>query len=96
MPASGNAQFADAAAPEVLGSDLKVTLADGRVVSYANLDYAATAPCLAAVASAVNDLLPWYASVHRGAGAASRRATASTSRRGRRSRTSSAPGRTTA
>ncbi|MFZ0047892.1 MAG: aminotransferase class V-fold PLP-dependent enzyme [Streptosporangiaceae bacterium] len=75
MPASGNAQFADAAAPEVLGSDLKVTLADGRVVSYANLDYAATAPCLAAVASAVNDLLPWYASVHRGAGAASRRCT---------------------
>jgi selenocysteine lyase/cysteine desulfurase len=45
------------------------------VVDYANLDYAATAPCLAAVAEAVNRLLPWYASVHRGAGAASRRCT---------------------
>jgi selenocysteine lyase/cysteine desulfurase len=68
---------ADLAHPgtEVLGSDLKVTLADGRVAGYANLDYAATAPCLASVAAAVNDLLPWYASVHRGAGAASRRCT---------------------
>jgi len=62
-------------APAVLGSDVKVTLADGRVVSYANLDYAATAPCLASVADAVNELLPWYASVHRGAGALSRRCT---------------------
>jgi selenocysteine lyase/cysteine desulfurase len=61
--------------PEVLGSDLKVALADGRVVGYANLDYAATAPCLTTVATAVNELLPWYASVHRGAGAASRRCT---------------------
>jgi len=63
------------ARPEVLGQDLKVTLADGRVVSYANLDYAATAPCLAPVAAKVADLLPWHASVHRGAGAASRRCT---------------------
>jgi len=66
---------AGAAGPEVLGGDLKVTLGDGRVVSYANLDYAATAPCLAPVAAAVNELLPWHASVHRGAGAASRRCT---------------------
>jgi selenocysteine lyase/cysteine desulfurase len=60
---------------EVLGADLKITLADGRIVGYANLDYAATAPCLASVAAAVTELLPWYASVHRGAGAASRRCT---------------------
>jgi selenocysteine lyase/cysteine desulfurase len=40
-----------------------------------NLDYAATAPCLRAAADAVNDLLPWYASVHRGAGALSQRCT---------------------
>ncbi|HEY2669430.1 MAG TPA: aminotransferase class V-fold PLP-dependent enzyme [Rugosimonospora sp.] len=59
----------------VLGERLPVTLADGRAVDYANLDYAATAPCLAAVADAVNELLPWHASVHRGAGAASRRCT---------------------
>ena len=75
MPASHQAPFPHPAAPEVLGSDLKVTLTDGRVAGYANLDYAATAPCLAAVAAAVNDLLPWYASVHRGAGALSRRCT---------------------
>ncbi|MBO4206678.1 aminotransferase class V-fold PLP-dependent enzyme [Micromonospora echinofusca] len=36
-----------------------------------NLDYAASAPCLRAAADAVTGLLPWYASVHRGAGALS-------------------------
>jgi selenocysteine lyase/cysteine desulfurase len=61
--------------PAVLGGDLLVPLSDGRTVSHANLDYAATAPCLAVVAETVAELLPWYASVHRGAGAASRRCT---------------------
>jgi selenocysteine lyase/cysteine desulfurase len=61
--------------PAVLGGDLPVPLAGGRTVTYANLDYAATAPCLAVVAETVSELLPWYASVHRGAGAASRRCT---------------------
>lgn len=45
------------------------------VDGYANLDYAATAPCLVAAQVAVADLLPWYASVHRGAGELSRRCT---------------------
>lgn len=40
-----------------------------------NLDYAATAPCARAASDAVNALLPWYASVHRGAGALSQRCT---------------------
>ncbi|KXK62264.1 cysteine desulfurase [Micromonospora rosaria] len=40
-----------------------------------NLDYAASAPCVRAAADAVSALLPWYASVHRGAGALSRRCT---------------------
>lgn len=40
-----------------------------------NLDYAATAPCARAAADAVAELLPWYGSVHRGAGALSRRCT---------------------
>ncbi|AVT36459.1 aminotransferase class V-fold PLP-dependent enzyme [Plantactinospora sp. BB1] len=40
-----------------------------------NLDYAATAPCARAAADAVAELLPWYGSVHRGAGALSRRST---------------------
>ncbi|WP_035856647.1 aminotransferase class V-fold PLP-dependent enzyme [Cryptosporangium arvum] len=59
----------------VLGDDLPVTLADGTLTDHVNLDYAATAPCLAAAAEAVNAILPWYASVHRGAGAASQRCT---------------------
>jgi len=61
--------------PAVLGAHLPVTLSDGRTVEHANLDYAATAPCLEAAALAVTELLPWYGSVHRGAGAVSRRCT---------------------
>ncbi len=77
VPPSAPAAASDAVLPglAVLGDRLPVTLPDGRTVDYANLDYAATAPCLAAVADAVNELLPWHASVHRGAGAASRRCT---------------------
>lgn len=40
-----------------------------------NLDYAATAPCARAASDAVAEILPWYASVHRGAGALSQRCT---------------------
>jgi selenocysteine lyase/cysteine desulfurase len=40
-----------------------------------NFDYAATAPCLRAAATAVTEILPWYGSVHRGAGALSQRCT---------------------
>jgi selenocysteine lyase/cysteine desulfurase len=46
-----------------------------RVPGEINLDYAATAPCLKVAADAVAELLPWYASVHRGAGALSQRCT---------------------
>ncbi|MFG2037689.1 aminotransferase class V-fold PLP-dependent enzyme [Dactylosporangium sp. NPDC048998] len=53
----------------------EVKLRDGRSVDFANLDIAATAPCLRAVADAVADLLPYYGSVHRGAGALSERCT---------------------
>jgi selenocysteine lyase/cysteine desulfurase len=35
---------------------------------YANLDYAASAPCLQQVADRVAEVLPWYSSVHRGTG----------------------------
>jgi selenocysteine lyase/cysteine desulfurase len=41
-----------------------------------NLDYAASAPALTAVAEQVSEMLPLYASVHRGAGYASRACTA--------------------
>ncbi|MFE3777608.1 aminotransferase class V-fold PLP-dependent enzyme [Amycolatopsis sp. NPDC059090] len=57
--------------PRVVGADLEVPLITGGTAAYANLDHAASAPCLEKVALAVNELLPWYASVHRGAGLAS-------------------------
>src|ERR687887_1595968 len=59
------------AVPAVTGARLTVPLVDGRRVPYANLDHAASAPCLESVRDAVDELLPWYASVHRGAGFAS-------------------------
>ncbi|WP_306367026.1 aminotransferase class V-fold PLP-dependent enzyme [Nocardiopsis sp. CC223A] len=45
-----------------------VPLVFGGRVEYANLDYAASAPCLTPVAEALSAALPHYASVHRGAG----------------------------
>jgi selenocysteine lyase/cysteine desulfurase len=54
---------------ELVGADLRVPVAGGDESQYANLDVAATAPCLVAVKDAVDALLPWYSSVHRGAGA---------------------------
>lgn len=55
----------------VVGADLRVPLVTGELVPYVNLDYAASAPCLTAVRDAVDAALPWYSSVHRGAGFAS-------------------------
>ncbi|WP_037367950.1 aminotransferase class V-fold PLP-dependent enzyme [Amycolatopsis orientalis] len=60
-----------AAVPAVAGAALRVPLVTGGDIGYANLDHAASAPCLDAVRSAVDEFLPWYASVHRGAGFAS-------------------------
>ncbi|WP_412741352.1 aminotransferase class V-fold PLP-dependent enzyme [Krasilnikovia sp. MM14-A1004] len=59
----------------VLGGDVTVRVADGRLLPYANLDVAATAPCAVVAADAVTRMLPTYASVHRGAGALSQRCT---------------------
>ncbi len=56
---------------EVVGAGLEVPLVTGAYVRYANLDYAASAPALRAVADRVAELLPLYSSVHRGAGYAS-------------------------
>lgn len=64
-------QRATRTVPEVVGGDLKVPLVTGALVPYANLDYAASTPSLAAVRHAVDGMLPWYSSVHRGAGFAS-------------------------
>jgi len=56
---------------DVVGAGLQVPLVTGGAVRYVNLDYAASAPALVAVADQVTGLLPLYSSVHRGAGYAS-------------------------
>ncbi|WP_280480478.1 aminotransferase class V-fold PLP-dependent enzyme [Nocardia cyriacigeorgica] len=61
-----------AALARVSGDDLHVPLVQGGTCTYANFDYAASAPALAQVTDRVQRLLPYYASVHRGAGYASR------------------------
>jgi len=69
---AADAARADSTGPgplaDVVGAGLKVPLVTGGTARYANLDYAASAPALRAVAGQVTDLLPLYASVHRGAG----------------------------
>ena len=60
----------------LIGSDTLVPLIDGRTVAYANLDIAASAPALELVAERVAQVLPLYASVHRGAGYLSQVSTA--------------------
>ena len=51
-----------------VGGQTRVPLIDGTWVTYANLDLAASAPALESVAARVAEVLPYYASVHRGAG----------------------------
>ncbi|WP_353942113.1 aminotransferase class V-fold PLP-dependent enzyme [Streptomyces sp. HUAS MG91] len=59
----------DIAAPlPVLGRDVTVPLVTGGEVTYAALDYAASAPALQRVWDDVAAYAPYYGSVHRGAG----------------------------
>jgi len=55
----------------VIGGYLRVPLVDGSEVRYTNLDYAASSPALEVVGQHITEMLPFYASVHRGAGYAS-------------------------
>ncbi len=55
-----------------VGDDLRVPLVTGELVRYVDLDNAASTRSSCVVATAVEDLLPWYSSVHRGAGITSR------------------------
>jgi selenocysteine lyase/cysteine desulfurase len=64
-------EMSDSALLPVIGGDLRVPLVDGSEVRYTNLDYAASAPALEVVGKHVIEMLPLYASVHRGAGYAS-------------------------
>ena len=60
----------------VVGAATEVPLVGGGCVRYANLDHAATAPALTAVAERIEALLPLVGSVHRGSGIPSRAASA--------------------
>jgi selenocysteine lyase/cysteine desulfurase len=60
----------------LVGTDVEVPLVTGGRRRYVNLDYAASAPALQSVHDAVEELLRWYSSVHRGAGFKSRASTA--------------------
>ena len=59
----------------LVGDDVSVPCGDGRERRYLNLDSAASTNALPAVARQVQEFLPWYSSVHRGAGYKSRHAT---------------------
>lgn len=61
-------------ADSVLGTDEMVPVLDGQR-RYLALDNAASTPPLKAVMAAVDRFMPWYSSVHRGAGLKSQRAT---------------------
>jgi selenocysteine lyase/cysteine desulfurase len=69
-------QSGTAAGPvAMVGDRLPVPCVDGHDRPYLNLDAAASTGALPAVARAVEDFLPWYSSVHRGAGHKSRLST---------------------
>ena len=76
MSVTATTSCAGTALLPVVGGDTRVPLVDGRSVPYANLDYAASAPALESVAARVVEVLPLYASVHRGAGYLSQVSTA--------------------
>jgi selenocysteine lyase/cysteine desulfurase len=59
-----------------VGAHALVPCVDGSQRPYRDLDCAASTPALESVAARVAEFLPWYSSVHRGAGYKSRRATA--------------------
>src|SRR2546423_5305543 len=60
----------------LIGDELRVPCVDGIERRYLSLDAAASTPALPAVADRVMEFLPWYSSVHRGAGWKSQLATA--------------------
>jgi selenocysteine lyase/cysteine desulfurase len=61
---------------KLVGGGMQVPVLPSGSVPYTNLDFAASAPALQVVQAAVEEFLPWYSSVHRGAGFKSRVATA--------------------
>jgi selenocysteine lyase/cysteine desulfurase len=55
----------------LVGDDVQVPVRGGELCRYVDLDTAATTSASSAVVRAVETFLPWYSSVHRGAGAKS-------------------------
>lgn len=53
---------------ELVGADQQVPLLSGAAARYVNLDYAASTPPTVGVLQALESFLPYYSSVHRGAG----------------------------
>ena len=66
----------EGAVAALVGAHALVPCIDGTERPYRDLDCAASTPALQSVADRVTEFLPWYSSVHRGAGYKSRRATA--------------------
>jgi cysteine desulfurase / selenocysteine lyase len=60
----------------IVGVGQRVPLLDGRLARYINFDNAASTPALIDVLDALHRFLPYYSSVHRGAGFKSRLSTA--------------------
>lgn len=67
-PAAADREIVIAQPLPVVGRDVLVPLVTGGEVEYAALDYGASAPCLQRVWDDVSAYLPYYGSVHRGAG----------------------------
>jgi selenocysteine lyase/cysteine desulfurase len=65
----------DALTP-LVGDELEVPCVDGRVRRYLSFDASASTGAMHVVADRVRDFVPWYSSVHRGAGWKSQQATA--------------------
>ncbi len=61
-------ELATAEVLDLAGDRLDVPLVGGGSTRAVNFDFAASSPALAAVDRAVREFLPWYSSVHRGAG----------------------------
>lgn len=59
----------------LVGDGIPVPCADGTERPSIGLDSAASTPAMPAVVDAVAEFMPWYSSIHRGAGLKSRRAT---------------------
>ena len=60
----------------LVGDDVKVACADGTEREYLSFDAAASTAALPSVMQKVVDFVPWYSSIHRGAGLKSQRSTA--------------------